>query len=90
MTTTTEQRLSAFAVAVATDVKDLRIQLETYIFNQMVPSTAWTITHNKQKYPSVDIVDSAGTVVHGSITYLDENTVLVEFSFPFSGKAYIN
>ncbi len=87
---TTEQRLSDFAVAVGTDIKDLRQKVNTHVFPQMVPSTSWLIQHNLDKFPSVDIVDSAETKVHGSVTYVDRNNILVEFSFPFSGKAYLN
>jgi hypothetical protein len=61
-----------------------------YVHTQTSPSLNWTITHNLNKYPSVTIVDSAGTVVEGDIAYSNTNAVVVTFSSTFSGKAYFN
>jgi len=65
-------------------------ETETYVFTQQVSASVWTITHHKGSYPSVTVVDSAGTVVYGEVQYLDENTVRVIFSSEFSGTAYLN
>jgi hypothetical protein len=61
-----------------------------YTHVQSVPSSTWTITHNLGKKPSVSVVDSADTKVYGSITYTSTDTLVVTFSAPFSGKAYLN
>lgn len=61
-----------------------------YTHNQMVASASWTITHNLGKYPSVTVVDSAGTAWEGDITYINNNSLQINFSLPFSGKAYLN
>jgi hypothetical protein len=87
---TTEQRLTEFAQAVATDVKTLYARTNTFEFNQMVPSILWTINHALGKFPSVEVVDSAGTVVVGNVEYINDNQITIEFSFAFSGKAYLN
>lgn len=68
---------------------DLHID-QTYVYEQQLPSDTWTITHNLGKYPSVTIVDSAGTTVVGDVTYLSNNAILVQFSAPFGGKAFLN
>ena len=60
----------------------------TYV--QSFASDEWVIEHNLQKHPSVTIVDSAGTVVIGDVLYLSVNKLVVSFSAPFSGKAYLN
>ena len=60
----------------------------TYIKN--TPDKIWEITHNLDKYPSVTIVDSAGSVVMGDITYTSKSALTVTFSAAFSGKAYLN
>ena len=60
----------------------------TYI--KSTPNKIWEITHNLDKYPSVTIVDSAGSVVMGDITYTSKSTLTVTFSAAFSGKAYLN
>lgn len=61
-----------------------------YVHNQLSPSAVWTITHNLNKYVSVVVVDSADSVVVGDITYVDTNTIIITFSAPFSGRAFIN
>lgn len=61
-----------------------------YIHDQMIPSSEWEIIHDLKKYPSVTIVDSAGSVVIGEVMYTSENTVTVRFSSAFAGKAYCN
>lgn len=60
----------------------------TYIKN--TPDKIWEITHNLDKYPSVTVVDSAGSVVMGDITYTSKSAIKITFSAAFSGKAYLN
>lgn len=62
----------------------------TFIFTQGLPNNRWDIQHNLKKYPSVTIVDSAGTEVIGDVQYLNENNITILFSSSFSGKAYLN
>lgn len=62
----------------------------TYIHDQDVPASTWTINHNLNTYPSVTIVDSAGTCVFGAVRYANANTIICSFSGAFSGKAYLN
>jgi hypothetical protein len=62
----------------------------TYQFNQLTPSSLWDIVHNMGKCPSVMVVDSAGSVVEGDISYLTLNRVQVRFTGAFSGTAYLN
>lgn len=63
---------------------------KTYIFEQAIPSATWNITHNLGKYPSVTVVDSAGEAVIITPTYIDENSLTLDFGAEFSGKAYLN
>ena len=63
---------------------------QTYVHNQAQASSEWTIHHGLKKYPSVSIVDSAGSVVFGDIQYIDDNNLVCRFSSAFSGKAYLN
>ena len=62
----------------------------TIEFNQVVPATTWTITHNLGKFPSITVIDSGNTVVNGEYTYIDNNKIVLEFSAAFAGKAYLN
>lgn len=62
----------------------------TFIFEQGVASDEWTITHNLDNYPSVTVVDSAGSVVIGDVFYVSNAQIILEFDAPFAGKAYLN
>ena len=62
----------------------------TYTHHQLSSSSTWTITHNLGRFPSVTIVDSAGNVQIGEVFYSSSNQVIVSFSSPFGGKAYLN
>jgi hypothetical protein len=62
----------------------------SYVHDQGVPATTWTVVHNLGKYPAVSVVDSADTVVYGGLVYLDLNTVELTFAFAFGGRAFCN
>lgn len=62
----------------------------TYVFIQSIPSSIWTINHNLNKVPSVTVIDSAGSIVMGEISYIDMNNITTTFSGAFSGKALLN
>ena len=63
---------------------------EHYAYEQTVAAATWSITHNMGKYPSVTIVDSAGSAVVGDVLYIDENTLTVSFTGACLGYAYLN
>jgi hypothetical protein len=62
----------------------------TYTHTQSIPAISWTILHGLGRHPSVSVVDSAGSVVVGNVTYDSDIQVTVTFSAAFSGKAYLN
>tara|TARA_R100000479_G_C6286038_1_gene164752 strand:+ start:384 stop:638 length:255 start_codon:yes stop_codon:yes gene_type:complete len=67
----------------------------TYTHNQSSTSDTWTITHNLNRFPSVTVVDSANTVVIGTIVYNSVNQLTITFfaggsAVAFQGKAYLN
>jgi len=63
---------------------------KNFVFQQAVAANRWDIRHDLGKYPSVTVVDSGGNEVIGEVQYIDENQVVVIFSAPFSGAAYLN
>lgn len=63
---------------------------DTYVYTQAAPSASWAIVHNMNKYPSVTIIDSGSNIVEGEVIYNSLNSLTVNFSGGFSGKAYIN
>ena len=62
----------------------------TYVHDQTTPVNPWVITHNLNRYPSVTVIDSGGSVVEGDLVYTSANLVTITFSGAFSGKAYLN
>ena len=59
-------------------------------YSQTAPSAVWHIAHPLNKFPSVTVVDSGGSVVVGDIEYIDNSNITITFSGAFSGKAYLN
>ena len=57
---------------------------------QGIASNTWTIRHNLNFYPNVTVVDSAGTIVEGEITYTNRNSLVLTFQSAFSGNAYLS
>lgn len=61
-----------------------------FVFEQTQASDTWEITHNLNKYPSVSVADSAGSVVVGDVEYISPNELRIKFIGAFSGRAYLN
>lgn len=61
-----------------------------YVHNQAVPAADWVINHGLARYPSVTVVDSAGTTVIGNVEYISPNEVAIHFTAAFGGSAYLN
>ena len=61
-----------------------------YTHNQGSPSSVWNVTHNLNKYPSVEVVDTADTIVFGQVDYIDTNSLTLTFNAAFSGRAFLN
>jgi len=61
----------------------------TELFEQAISASTWTINHNQGRYPSIDVIDSAGTHVIGDISYTSLNQAVVTFDNAFAGKAII-
>lgn len=61
-----------------------------YVHDQIVPSAVWVINHNLNGFLNATVIDSAGDVVFGNVTYNDANTMTISFSGSFSGKAYLS
>ena len=63
---------------------------QTYVHKQTTSAIQWDINHNLDKYPSVTVVDSAGTQVYGDVNYVDRNHLTITFTSEFGGRAYLN
>ena len=67
----------------------------TFTHNQSSVSNTWAITHNLNRFPSVTVVDSADTIVYGTVVYNSANQLTITFfegssALAFQGKAYLN
>ena len=63
---------------------------KNFVHEQNESSAEWIINHNLGKYPTVTVVDSAGTEVVCEVTHVDTNTCIVTMKAPFKGKAILN
>jgi hypothetical protein len=63
---------------------------KTYHHTQGSPSTTWVVDHHLNKYPSVTVRDSAGTVMLGGISYPTVNQAVITFATAFSGTVDCN
>lgn len=61
-----------------------------YVHEQVSSSSTWTVNHNLTFVPNITVVDTFGTVVEGSYDYPNSTTVVLNFSSPFSGKAFLS
>jgi hypothetical protein len=60
-------------------------------FDQASPASSWVVVHNLNKYPSVTVVDSAGSPAIGTVAYDTLNQLTIDFDgAAFSGRAYLN
>lgn len=74
-----------------TDVRSFIGSLDKFYRHiQAEPSEIWIVEHKLNKFPSVTVVDSAGTVVIGEVQFIDVNKAKLIFSGAFSGEAYFN
>ena len=86
---------TGYAKTLVTDGERISWSNATYIHTQSTTSNTWTITHNLNRFPSVTVIDSADTVVQGTIVYNSANQLTVTFfsgtdALAFQGKAYLN
>lgn len=58
-----------------------------YVHTQALLASTWTVTHNLGAHPAVSLEDAAGSVIYGSIKYLDDNTLTVSFRSTCTGRA---
>jgi hypothetical protein len=61
-----------------------------YIFTQILPAAVWTINHNLATFPSVTLVDQLGNTIMAQVQYASSNQIVVTFSQPMAGNAFLN
>ena len=89
--TTTEQEIATHTEQITELTEEvIKGADKNFIFKQQSASDTWTVVHNLGKYPSITVVDSAGTVVTGEIVLQTTEQAVISFNGAFSGKAYCN
>lgn len=63
---------------------------KNFVYQQVTNSSSWIVNHNLDKKCSVQVVDDAFQEIIGSITWLNNNTVKVEFNSAITGYVYCN
>jgi len=77
-------------IRVTTSEDKAVISSKSFVYEQGVASDTWVIQHNLNKYPSISLVDSAGTTFSAATTYNDLNTCTISMNGATTGKAYLN
>ena len=62
----------------------------TTIINIVEPTLTWTLAHYLGRYPSVTVYDTAGDLLVLTPKYVDSNIIVLSFTVPTSGYAYLN
>jgi hypothetical protein len=62
----------------------------SFVYNQTVAEETWTVNHGMGKRPSVTTVDTTERIVVGEVNYIDNETLVITFKYPFKGKVYLN
>ena len=86
---------TGYGKILTTDCSQIYCTNATYIHNQSSTSATWAVTHNLNRFPAVTVIDSADTVVQGTIVYNTANKLTITFfsegdALAFQGKAYLN
>lgn len=63
---------------------------KTFVFEQGEASDTWNISHNLDKYPSVTVVDTAGTQFYVEVNYIDKNNITLHMNGATKGIVYLN
>lgn len=63
---------------------------KNYIHRQDTANETWNVVHNMGKFPAVEVVDSSGDSIETSYNFTNENELVITFSAPTSGRAYLN
>lgn len=59
-------------------------------FTKIGESDTWHINHGLNKFPTINILDHEGALVVGEVEYVDKNYIILRFSTPVKGDAYLS
>lgn len=61
-----------------------------YVHQQSNPSLSWSISHNLGKFPNLMVKEPDGSIVEGDVTHSSNNLLIITFSSPTAGTAYLS
>lgn len=61
-----------------------------YTHIQSLTDSIWTVDHNLNKYPSIEVVNSAHENIITNIEHINKNKFILYFNNPESGKVFCN
>ena len=61
-----------------------------FVFRQDDAKAVWVIAHDLDRYPSVRVVDSAGSVIPGNVAFDSTSHLTVTFPAAFCGRAFLS
>lgn len=61
-----------------------------YVHDQPTASATWMVTHNLGKNPAVTVVDTSARQVVGEVEYVNTSSLIIRYTAPFSGQAFLN
>lgn len=56
---------------------------------QSAPAAVWTIAHELNAFPIVDVLDTVNNQLFGEVDYVDADNLTITFSVPVAGTAYL-
>lgn len=77
-------------IAIAQSGDTIVINSTTFVFEMAIASNVWRIEHNLNKFPSVAVIDSSGSIVDCEIAYINNNICEARMNAAFKGTAYLN
>lgn len=63
---------------------------KVFKYEQATPSTTWTINHNLNFTPSVEVFNSGSQEIDADVVHLSVNQTVINFTVPTSGFARLN
>lgn len=70
---------------------DVSSSTSSYLHNQAIAASIWTVTHNLGYKPGgIFVEDSSGEYWMGDIFHVNNNEFTITFSASFGGKVYVS
>ncbi len=60
-----------------------------FLYTQVSASSSWIINHTLNRPCAVTVLDTDGTVIEADVYFVSSTSILIEFSLPQAGQAYL-